>query len=585
MEPIFLLYDGRLERPDGDSVLEVELEGVRSRLWRVEGDPPDVLADARLLIADGHHRYETTLAYHAEEGTEESAWLLVVVVPTEQEGLTIFPTHRIAERLGPVDGERPFDGELPADRSAAVIYRASGTTVVTGEPGEPDTALVDRLGLDGVTYTPSEEEAKAAVDSGAAQAAVLVRPPSVDLVRELAERGETMPQKSTYFFPKLPSGLFFHAAVTDWLELCRAAAAEVEGVLAELPTRDERERVVGAGEGGDDTTAIDDAAERAVVAVLDAAGHRLRARERGARPPRRHRGRRGHGRARPHRRLDQREARHPVLLPLACSGRGPDDGGRRLRVRPRLRLGGGVVGGPRRRRKARRRTLDAPLPKEQIELLGLEATKTVLVAEHAPALTPIAERLRVMGSLALSLCHLAAGRVDAVASLRPASSVDIAAAQLVALERGVTVELFDEPPLAAAPLDLVPRSRLAAAATPGTPARGSPTRCAEYDSAMRTKLAAVAVALLVAPVAGAAVGIKATLKAPATEPKVNVKWPYSIKVTDLKGKADPRDGDRRCHRPARHGSPGGLRAHGPAESRAARSRSRTGRSRARSVTT
>jgi uncharacterized protein (DUF1015 family) len=61
-----------------------------------------------------------------------------------------------------------------------------------------------------VTYTPYEEEAKAAVDSGAAKAAVLVRPPSVELVRELAERGETMPQKSTYFYPKLPSGLLFH---------------------------------------------------------------------------------------------------------------------------------------------------------------------------------------------------------------------------------------------------------------------------------------------------------------------------------------------------------------------------------------
>jgi uncharacterized protein (DUF1015 family) len=209
VEPIFLLYDGRLERPDGERAVEVELEGVRSRLWRVEGDPPEALADAPLLIADGHHRYETTLAYHAEEGTEESAWLLVVVVPTEQEGLTIFPTHRIAERLEPVEGERPFDGTLPPDRSAAAIYRASGTTVVTGDPGEPDSALVDRLGLEGVSYTPYEEEAKAAVDSGAAEAAVLVRPPSVKLVRELAERGETMPQKTTYFFPKLPSGLLY----------------------------------------------------------------------------------------------------------------------------------------------------------------------------------------------------------------------------------------------------------------------------------------------------------------------------------------------------------------------------------------
>ncbi len=115
--------------------------------------------------------------------------------------------------------------------------------------------------------------------------------------------------------------------------------------------------------------------------------------------------------------------------------------------------------------------LDGTLPKETIELLGLEATKTVLVAESAPSLTGIAERLRIMGSLALSLCHLAAGRVDAVASLRPARSVDIAAAQLLVRERGLAVELFDEPPLSAAPLDLVPRSRLAAAATPAALAR------------------------------------------------------------------------------------------------------------------
>jgi hypothetical protein len=210
VEPIFLLYDGRLDRPDGDALLDVELEGVRSTLWRAPSEPPEALADAQLLIADGHHRYETTLAYHAEEGTEESAWMLVVIVPTEQEGLTVFPTHRIAERLAPVDGEQPLDGPLPDDRSAAVIHRAGGITVVTGEPGEPDTALVGRLGLQGVTYTPDEEEAKAAVASGAAEAAVLVRPPSVDLVRELAERGQVMPQKSTYFYPKLPSGLLFH---------------------------------------------------------------------------------------------------------------------------------------------------------------------------------------------------------------------------------------------------------------------------------------------------------------------------------------------------------------------------------------
>jgi myo-inositol-1(or 4)-monophosphatase len=69
-----------------------------------------------------------------------------------------------------------------------------------------------------------------------------------------------------------------------------------------------------------------------------------------------------------------------------------------------------------------------------------------------------------MGSLALSLCHLAAGRVDAVCSLKPARSVDIAAAQLLCRELGLTVDLFDvEEPFGVAPLDLEQRSRVVAA--------------------------------------------------------------------------------------------------------------------------
>ena len=77
----------------------------------------------------------------------------------------------------------------------------------------------------------------------------------------------------------------------------------------------------------------------------------------------------------------------------------------------------------------------------------------------------LAGRVRVMGSLALSLCHLAAGRVDGVVCLKPARSVDIAAAQLLVRECGLAVELFEDPPFDAAPLDLGARSRLAAAAS------------------------------------------------------------------------------------------------------------------------
>ena len=74
-------------------------------------------------------------------------------------------------------------------------------------------------------------------------------------------------------------------------------------------------------------------------------------------------------------------------------------------------------------------------------------------------------RLRMMGSLALSLCHLAAGRVDAVCSLKAARSIDIAAAQLLVREVGLPIDLFEAPPFGAAPLDLGMRSRVVAAGT------------------------------------------------------------------------------------------------------------------------
>jgi myo-inositol-1(or 4)-monophosphatase len=112
------------------------------------------------------------------------------------------------------------------------------------------------------------------------------------------------------------------------------------------------------------------------------------------------------------------------------------------------------------------RPLTGPPPKDPIEILSFEATTTAYIAEGAPALLGVAERLRVMGSLALSLCHLAAGRVDAVCSLKPARSIDIAAAQLLVRGQGLAIELFEDPPFTAAPLDLEGRSRVVAAATP-----------------------------------------------------------------------------------------------------------------------
>jgi myo-inositol-1(or 4)-monophosphatase len=111
------------------------------------------------------------------------------------------------------------------------------------------------------------------------------------------------------------------------------------------------------------------------------------------------------------------------------------------------------------------RRLGGVRPKSELEILSFEATTTAQVAERAAAFAGLAYRLRIMGSLALSLCHLAAGRVDGVCSLKPARSVDIAAAQLLVRECGLAIDLFEEPPFEAAPLDLVGRSRVVAAGT------------------------------------------------------------------------------------------------------------------------
>src|SRR3954449_8818118 len=105
LEPLFFLWDGTVEVDGlGEPELTADEGGVVSRLWRLDGEFTDALAeelaDAQLLIADGHHRYETALAFHERDGTDASAWLLAVIVPTGQEGLTIFPTHRGAPSAG-----------------------------------------------------------------------------------------------------------------------------------------------------------------------------------------------------------------------------------------------------------------------------------------------------------------------------------------------------------------------------------------------------------------------------------------------------------------------------------------------------
>ena len=218
LEPLFFLYEGPppAARPERDPDLEVD----GARLWRLpENGIEGAFADRQLLIADGHHRYETALAYHQEVGRPESAYVLAVLVSLDDPGLMIFPTHRVFERepheelptedrlRDPAAALQALEG-VPPGRAAAVLYRTGGAELaVNGD--ELDVSLVDRLGHDGISYTPDWHEAVRAVDSGEAAVAVLMRPTRIEDVFAVAERGETMPQKSTYFYPKLVSGLLF----------------------------------------------------------------------------------------------------------------------------------------------------------------------------------------------------------------------------------------------------------------------------------------------------------------------------------------------------------------------------------------
>jgi myo-inositol-1(or 4)-monophosphatase len=248
----------------------------------------------------------------------------------------------------------------------------------------------------------------------------------------------------------------------DWLGVCRGAVEDVRAVLEELPSRAEREPVVGDGEGGDETTAVDAAAEAAILARLRGIdGTTIVSEEVGIL---------GDG---PTRivvdpidgSLNAKRGIPFFSVSIAVAeGDTMDDvtfgyvydfGSGEEWVAEKgigARLNGAV--------------LASLPPKEEIEILSFEATLTSSIAEKAAAVVGLAYRLRVMGSLALSLCHLAAGRVDAVCSLKPARAVDIAAAQLLVRERALAIDLPEAPPFGEAPLDVEGRSRVVAAANP-----------------------------------------------------------------------------------------------------------------------
>jgi len=234
-------------------------DGTIHRVWRI-ADPRiheavEVgLADAELLIADGHHRYETARTYADEIGGDgPHRYTLMCLVSLDDPGLTIFGTHRLltgfdAERLArgirehfeieEVAGERADPagmegvgvfGFLDSDRALRLRLQdmEAMDAVVDGRSEayrRLDAVILEELILKGVLgmsgddiaakrglgYAKGAEEARGAIRAGDYEAAFLLRPTPVGQVREVAEAGETMPPKSTFFYPKLLTGIVFN---------------------------------------------------------------------------------------------------------------------------------------------------------------------------------------------------------------------------------------------------------------------------------------------------------------------------------------------------------------------------------------
>lgn len=275
ISPIFSLYSdpsgaawkalapATMEAPWGDVT---DGDGTRHRLWRIS-DPQaiaavqDATSEAELLIADGHHRYETMDAYAEEVGGEgEHRYILMCLVALEDPGLTIFPTHRLIRGLDETRRsaleaalERDFEiseisesqlapepseettplqmgyvnGRDPRSFRLRLKDQSIAETALAGH-SEPyrrlDTGILETLLLkgalqmsdedishfNGMFYARDTAEAVSMVRSGEYDAAFIMRPTPVRQVRELAAEGENMPPKSTFFYPKLLTGLLFN---------------------------------------------------------------------------------------------------------------------------------------------------------------------------------------------------------------------------------------------------------------------------------------------------------------------------------------------------------------------------------------
>ncbi|HWK27666.1 MAG TPA: DUF1015 domain-containing protein [Solirubrobacter sp.] len=253
LSPIFSLYDDPAnaawaavapftEQDPWGTVTDED--GTVHKLWRITDEHAidafrAALKDTELLIADGHHRYETARVYQQEQPSADH--VLMCLVALQDSGLTVFPTHRLVTGdLGAVEAalDRDWTPE-PRDTLSIGVYAkgehrtlylkdwAIADAALAGKP-EPyrrlDTAVLEALILkgalgmteddishfNGLNYARTPEEAQAKVDAGEAVAAFFMSPTPVERVRDVAAAGENMPPKSTYFFPKVLTGMVFN---------------------------------------------------------------------------------------------------------------------------------------------------------------------------------------------------------------------------------------------------------------------------------------------------------------------------------------------------------------------------------------
>ena len=283
---IFVLYEDGGEAESlvggaGDAREEMSVTdeyGVEHRIWQVS-DPAviqsmqNAMKNKKLIIADGHHRYETALNYRNErraadasltqQGATPYEFVMMTFVNMNTPGLVILPTHRLVHSVRDFSDEafrnaaRAFfdvdevDASVDAGRATAILRECgrSGTTIlgVTAQrafllhhpnPNTPDVfeglsirqqaldvvqlhkCLLERVlnlseesirNQQNIAYIRDAGEALAQVRSGRANIAFLMNPCRAAQVRDIALAGEVMPQKSTDFYPKRLSGLTIYA--------------------------------------------------------------------------------------------------------------------------------------------------------------------------------------------------------------------------------------------------------------------------------------------------------------------------------------------------------------------------------------